>query len=38
LRRVFEKSNLKILNEWVSAGEDEGIIACEITATATTSF
>jgi len=30
LRRVFELSNLKILNEWVSAEGDEGIIASEM--------
>jgi hypothetical protein len=30
LRQVFELSKMKILNEWVSAEGDEGIIACEI--------
>jgi hypothetical protein len=31
LRKVFELQKLKILGEWVSAGENEGVLACGIT-------
>ena len=30
LRQVFQLSKMKILREWISAEENEGIIACEI--------
>jgi hypothetical protein len=30
LRRVFELSGLKILGQWTSKEDDEGIVACEI--------